>query len=102
MQIFFTSFEGGVGGGEVVCLSLIWKNRVYRDGQIDHISKTKNRNNRKIDFSFVSKHYASIRIIKLKRPCLRGGGSADRYLGQGPFVSKRFSPNWTKKSKQLF
>ena len=30
--------------------------RVYRDSQIDHISKTKNR---KINFSFVSKHNAS-------------------------------------------
>ena len=29
---------------------------VYRDSQIDHISKTKNR---KINFSFVSKHNAS-------------------------------------------
>ena len=47
---------------------------VYRDGQIDHISKTINWKNRKIDSSFVSKRNAPLRIIKLKRLALRGGG----------------------------
>ena len=88
--------------------------RVYRDSQIDHISKTKNR---KINFSFVSKHKDHIiktaffegggffsilfihkfyffssqngleRMLKKIVSALfeeRGGGSADHYLGQGP------------------
>ena len=46
-----------------------------------HISKTKNQ---KIDFSFVSKHNASSRIIKSKTALFKGR-SEDRNLGQGHF-----------------
>ena len=59
--------------------------RVYRDGQINHISKTKNRKHFFGVISFFLKRNASLRIIKSKRLFLRGGGVCRSLTRKKPF-----------------
>ena len=54
----------------VLLAKWIKKNHIFND----YISKNINRKNRKIDFLFVSEHYATIWTKKWKRLFLKEGG----------------------------